>query len=381
MRSNNKRAAVTTNDVAVTKRPKKTVVPEEVTALLKIVASSIGTAANGFMNLPCADTAARGRLVAILADAERLINHQLGIKRKVSVLAVDDVIIDVLKCTSRKELDMLQLVSQRFNAIILSKMVLLCLRQLRRAKLVHHPLGKNFSLVFDEDESFRVTKNHRFPVGIDDETIATTALLNACRSSKLECLELYCVRDTVPLDTAFFDNLAQCAPAILLKTFCNGSRKVAARVPHDSVLQALKAFAELGSVKITTAMKNPCPSAVCFDKSDEGAVVKNTLMEFCFGECDDQYATRDRSLRAQAPTLERDFLKEWIERAEIVTCRHKLTVHVTCVLPQELSDIDVVKRQGEGYAENKVYFEGTRGRRWAAAYNTTYMTLELTINH
>lgn len=100
MRSNNKRAAVTTNDVAVTKRPKKTVVPEEVTALLKIVASSIGTAANGFMNLPCADTAARGRLVAILADAERLINHQLGIKRVGKAQFLHVLLYLVLLCPS-----------------------------------------------------------------------------------------------------------------------------------------------------------------------------------------------------------------------------------------------------------------------------------------
>lgn len=252
-----------------------------------------------------------------------------------SVMALDDVIIDVLKFTYRKELDTMQLANRRCNAIILDKMVLLCLRQLRSAKLVRDPGSKEFTLGLDE---VGATKKHRFPLDVSVEAVATAALLNACRSSKLERLELYGVRDSAPLDTAFFGSMAQYAPAIVLNTLYTGSSKVAACVPHDSVLQALSAFAELDSVKIGMTLGNSglmlclvrsCFKmginfdgdhrdyrghyrAVTFDQSDDGALVKESLMEFCFRECDDRFATRDRSLTACAPTLQRGFLRLWI---------------------------------------------------------------------
>lgn len=81
MRSSKKRAAAAASKVVAAKHSKNTVVSDEVTALLKTVASSIASATMGLMNLACMDIAARGRLVAILADAKRLIDHQLGVKR------------------------------------------------------------------------------------------------------------------------------------------------------------------------------------------------------------------------------------------------------------------------------------------------------------
>jgi hypothetical protein len=64
------------------------------------------------------------------------------------VLALNDVITDVFLFLNRKDLDMLQVVNARFNDIIVSKMTLVCLRQLASAEVEPSETEEQFLLVF-----------------------------------------------------------------------------------------------------------------------------------------------------------------------------------------------------------------------------------------
>ncbi|KAH7698609.1 hypothetical protein AAVH_34295 [Aphelenchoides avenae] len=129
------------------------------------------------MNVACTDIAARGRVVATLAEAKDLLDARLGIKkRKTTVLALNDLVFDVFIFLGRKELDMLQVVNRRFNDVIDSKMTLVCLRHLVCAEIVPSVEEQQFLLGFEESGT---KKTSRFPTGVDnpDEAGKAFALL------------------------------------------------------------------------------------------------------------------------------------------------------------------------------------------------------------
>lgn len=82
--SGNKRKAAVSETAVPAKRATNVIVPEELAALLRAVASSINTATLDLMNVPCTDVAARGRVVAALTESKRQLNSVLGIKKRVS---------------------------------------------------------------------------------------------------------------------------------------------------------------------------------------------------------------------------------------------------------------------------------------------------------
>ncbi|KAH7719090.1 hypothetical protein AAVH_13419 [Aphelenchoides avenae] len=318
--SGNKRKAAVSETAVPAKRATNVIVPEELAALLRAVASSINTATLDLMNVPCTDVAARGRVVAALTESKRQLNSVLGIKKRgASVLAVSDLILDVFLFVRRKELDTLRIVSIRFNAVIETKMSMVCLRLLKSAKIQH---GKGGFVLHMEEVGVR--KKTRLPTLVKDEAASTTLLLNACQSSRIECFELY---GTTPLTAVFFDCLELHAPTIFLKEFCMGNRPLSGGLPHDRVLQALQAFAELSRAIISGKDINllNCLLRTCFKAGvdldphyivlDEYCdTVENALLEFCFGACDERYTMRKRSLRVQFNrSLKDDFLQRWIE--------------------------------------------------------------------
>ncbi|KAH7707529.1 hypothetical protein AAVH_25228 [Aphelenchoides avenae] len=339
------------------------------------------------------------------------LDSALGVKQTgASVLIqINDVIIDVFQFLRRRELDTLQVVSRRFDAIVQNNMSLVCLRQLKSAEMLRS--GAKFVLVMEKVGAKRKT---RLRTGVIDEAAATMALLNACQSSRIERLELY---GTTPLSGRFFDSLALCAPSIFLNHFCIGSRTLADGVADDKVLRALQTFAGLERVT-SEAWKDLklqyCLMRCCFKASaslevrlheslfDEykcdPTAVENALLELCFGTCDEQYAKRERRLEISfpAPLESDDFLQRLIENAEVHTCRNKLTLDITtwdncnsqsasvCML-QDTTDLDAYKKGGQfhGYMEEE-RFASVSGRHWTVTYsvytsNTEYITFE--INH
>ncbi|KAH7718488.1 hypothetical protein AAVH_14083 [Aphelenchoides avenae] len=311
----------------------------------------------------------------------------------ISVLAVSDTIIDVFQFLRRKELDTLQLLCKRFNAIVVKKLTMVCLRLLWSAKLSHSGVQRQFVLLMGEVGAKKLT---RLPTGVDDEPAATTLLLNACRSSRVESLELY---GTGALSVEFFDSLALSAPTISLKDLRFGNRTVPDDIPHDRVLRALRSFAELKRAMIVADRKDailqnclirtcfkigvslvsnvPVPRDVTFGKCDI-AVVEEALLEFSFGVCDDQYAMRERSLYVcfYKKTLKNDFLQRWIEKAEVTDCRHNLTLDIRSgVLLQDTDALQAYK-QG-GLAELNLRFRSVSGRRWAVTYGNGKIVFEI----
>lgn len=226
---------------------------------------------------------------------------------------------------SRQELDTLQIVSVRFNVIVEQKMTLVCLRQLRSATISRSSEEKQFMLVVHEVSAKE--KNH-FLTGVDDETAATMLLFNACRSSSLDCLKL---SGTTPLSAQLFDSLKLVAPSIVLKKFCIGSRVLPNNFGHDKVLHTLQAFGGLRTTIIGTSGNYTnlldCLIRTCFkagsalmlqghvlDKEFDTTIFEDALLEFCFGACDERYATRERSLYLKFhKSLQSDFLQRWIE--------------------------------------------------------------------
>lgn len=226
-------------------------------------------------------------------------------------------------------------------------MATVCLRLLKSAKIERRWAENQLVLIMDQVGTTRLT---RFPTGSLDETAVTALLLDACRSSRLDCLQLY---GTTPMGGELFDSLELRAPSIFLKNFCMGCRTLADGVPHDKVLQALQMFAELETATIGTAAKEnnlqsclirtcfkvgvsiqprtnrsdsrptrwvtaapprPVPHVQVLDKKCDNRDVENALMEFCFGACDERYATRERFLRMElSKSMKKDFLRRWIE--------------------------------------------------------------------
>lgn len=47
------------------------------------------------------------------------------------------------------------------------------------------------------------------------------------------------------------------------------------------------------------------------------AVAEDALLEYCFGVCDEQYATRQRFLYVTRRFLNKDFLQRWVEVSSV----------------------------------------------------------------
>ncbi|KAH7706938.1 hypothetical protein AAVH_25834 [Aphelenchoides avenae] len=355
-------------------------------AVLRKCASSIKNAAElDLMALPATDFAARVRTVTVDANCKRQLDSVLGVKRRVvSALAISDVVIDVFQFLRRRDLDTLQIVSRRFNAIVKTKVLtLVCLRMLISAKILWRSVDNQFVLIMDEVGAKELTL---LPTGIDDEAAATTLFLNACQSSRVGSVELY---GTTPMDVDFFDALMLRAPTIFLKKFYTAERTLSNGIADDNVLRMLQSFAELKTVEIWTGEDSNldnCLVRTCFkagvslatqrrfsqiefDDACDVAVIEDAMLEFSFGACDEQYATRKRNLLVEVNTLDNGFLQRWIEKAEAQDCRHKLTLDVIIWQdpPQNIVALRAYKHSGN---EEKVLFESVNGRHWTAAYTT-----------
>lgn len=234
------------------------------------------------------------------------------------------MIIDVFQFLRRQDLDTLQIVSVRLNAIIKSKLTLVCLRHLKSAKMLRS--GANFVLLMDE---IGAKKTACLPTGVDDEAAATTLLLDACQSSRVDSLELY---GTTPMSGRFFNTLALRAQTIFADELCTGKRTLSSNISDAKLLRMLQSFAELKTFR-SKASKDVnlqyCLMRCCFkvgvsltvglrpsefDKICDPTAVEDALLEFCFDTCDEQYATRERRLSISLwEPLESDFLQRWIE--------------------------------------------------------------------
>ncbi|KAH7678360.1 hypothetical protein AAVH_41741, partial [Aphelenchoides avenae] len=312
-----------------------------------------------------------------------------------SVLAISDVILDVFQCLRRQELDTLQIVSVHFNAIIEKKLTLVCLRMLVSAKL--SPSNNLFELVIHEVGAKETT---HFPTGVDDDVAATALLLKACQSSRVDELALY---ETMRSRDKFFDFLALRAPTIFVTEFYMRSRPLSGDVADGKVLRALQAFAELRMVQAEMGTEPKllgCLIRTCFKagarlimggpvfiKECDAIIVEDSLLEFCFGACDEQHEERRRFLTLNfKKTLKSDFLQRWIERAESTDCRHDLYLKITFwhqLLPQVIAALDDYKR--DGHTEQETRLGSVSGRNWTATYSdygrveTNHITFE--INH
>lgn len=240
----------------------------------------------------------------------------------------------MFQCVRRQELDVLQIVNRRFSAIVEKKLTLVCLRQLKSAKISRCSVQRQFVLVVEE---VGAEKKNRLPTGVDNERAATGALLKACQSSRVDSLELY---GKTPLSVDFIDSLAILAPTIFVKDFCLGKRTLDENVELEEVLRALQAFAGLKTVKgdagihpldnsnekkeKEVANLQDCLIRACFKAGvtlvfgelglNNNVIVENALIEYCLGACDEQYAERDRFLSVEfLEPLKRDFLQRWIE--------------------------------------------------------------------
>ncbi|KAH7705446.1 hypothetical protein AAVH_27347 [Aphelenchoides avenae] len=349
-KSGSKRKADSSEIAVPAKRSANVLVPEEV---LRTMAASLNAATLALMDLPCGDVAARGCAVAVIADCKRQMNDLLGIQRRT--------------------------VSKRFNAIIVKKLTMVCLRLLSCAKMSRSGAQRHFVLLMGVVGTKKLT---RLSTGVNDEPAATTLLLNACRSSRVESLELY---GMAALGVDFFDALALSAPTIFLKNFGFGNRILPDDVPHDSVLRALRSFAELktttispASVELPHSHLQICLIRSCFKigvslvtdplgdfmalGTSDTAAVEDALLEYCFGVCDEQYATRDRSLHLIRQSLNKDFLRRWIERAEVTDCRHELTLDIAVWQRTPLQDTAAL----HAYKRGPQSFGSASGRHWAA---------------
>jgi hypothetical protein len=67
------------------KQMKSDDLPVEVMTLLMSLSTAVSTATHDLMKIECADIAARGRVVVILAEAQRQIDAQLGVNKRVSL--------------------------------------------------------------------------------------------------------------------------------------------------------------------------------------------------------------------------------------------------------------------------------------------------------
>ncbi|KAH7707532.1 hypothetical protein AAVH_25231 [Aphelenchoides avenae] len=343
------------------------------------MASSLNTITHALMALPTPDVAARSRVTADLAEYKRQLNSFLGIKQRgASVLAINEVIIDVFQFVRRQDLDTLQIVNRCFRAIVEKQLATVCLRLLKSVKISRKRAKRQFVLMCDEVGAKKLT---RLPTGVHDMAAATTFLLDACQSSRLDSLPLY---GMTYVNGHFFDSIALRAPTIFLKELRIGKRTFANGLPHDKVLRALQAFGKLETVKIEAAnyaVLHDCLIRTCFkagvrlvsdglvlDKKSEGVIAEKALLDFCFGACDEQYAMRDRFLSIEvSKSLKSDFLQRWIGRAEVTDCRHKLTLDITFwqgPTSQDTSAVDAYKQEGQA-GPDEVRFGSVSGRNWA----------------
>ncbi|KAH7662498.1 hypothetical protein AAVH_43541, partial [Aphelenchoides avenae] len=77
-----KRKAAVSETTVPAKRPASVILREEAAAVLRTMASSLNAATLDLMALPSADIAARGRVVAAIAECKRQLDTLLGIKRR-----------------------------------------------------------------------------------------------------------------------------------------------------------------------------------------------------------------------------------------------------------------------------------------------------------
>lgn len=256
----------------------------------------------------------------------------MGLKNIREVLG-SDALLDVFAFLSRSELDTLQLVNASFDVIIEGKMQLICVRRVARAAMHCRTPGRVFVLTITLEGA---RKEIRFSTGVIDECAAFVQLLSACRSSRVELLEMY--GDT-PLTEAHVDAVFRHAPYILMGNFRLGARALPESVSNDSFLQILDSFAEMRKVDIApdfyTAemqrflVRRGFMFQVGFCAKFRGSydilrwepkcsVDDETLLHFSFAECDGRWATRWRRLSLSSSDLTPDFLQRWIKVTSVL---------------------------------------------------------------
>ncbi|KAH7712196.1 VAP1 protein [Aphelenchoides avenae] len=385
------------------------------TALLEEVSSYMNGALYRIMNLQGQDAAERSGIVAEMSHMQAKVNLQLGIvKKNIREVLGSDALLDVFAFLSRSELDTLQLVNASFDVIIEGKMQLICVRRVARAAMHCRTPGRVFVLTITLEGA---RKEIRFSTGVIDECAAFVQLLSACRSSRVELLEMY--GDT-PLTEAHVDAVFRHAPYILMGNFRLGARALPESVSNDSFLQILDSFAEMRKVDIApdfyTAemqrflVRRGFMFQVGFCAKFRGSydilrwepkcsVDDETLLHFSFAECDGRWATRWRRLSLSSSDLTPDFLQRWIKKIIMLykidntcfparhrfgirrkqkkpSCLHQLFLYMGRVIAQNLHGLDVYRSDDGNDRRRKVYHSKT-GRPWTVIYY--YDDLKFTI--
>lgn len=219
------------------------------------------------------------------------------------------------------------MVDVRFRDIIVSKMSLLCLRQLYHATLHRGGGAKEYSMFVGMRDTNSFS---HYPTGEIDEYTAFVRLLSACRSSRIGHLEM---DGNATIQPTHLDAVARYAPSILVDTFRLGCRSLSKCVSHDDVRRALGSFAELKTLGIEARrytpdmlnflVRNAYMFELAFYESAKSTrwtwsypklpVDEASLLAFSFGECEQRYAGRERRLTIRVSALSPLFLQRWIE--------------------------------------------------------------------
>ncbi|KAH7706475.1 hypothetical protein AAVH_26296 [Aphelenchoides avenae] len=121
------------------------------------------------------------------------------------------------------------------------------------------------------------------PTDVDEEAVATTLLLDACRYSRLKSIRLY---GTTPMNADFFAALEQRAPSIFFKKFYTGSRTLA----DGKLTITAGKHVDLLNYLICTCLKVGVTFVshwtIGLVKKLGSAIIENALLEFSFGDCE-----------------------------------------------------------------------------------------------
>lgn len=248
----------------------------------------------------------------------------IGRFQRFGSLIGSDPLMDIFAFLSRHDLDVLQLVDARFNAVVATRMNATCFRRLSSAEVKRSNDRKQYVVVVKFGRE-RKEKGVELPIGVTAKSDAFDLLLRACRNAFVQQLNLY---GTAPIGSADLDAMARHAPLIRLNTLFLGSKELAADIPSESVFNALNCFAALEKVIFLPSAETPRMQnwllsnahrlGVAIEMDRRGRAVcppidEESLMQYCFGVCAENCGACTRRLYNDNVKLSPLFLQRWIE--------------------------------------------------------------------
>lgn len=219
-----------------------------------------------------------------------------------------DPLVDIFALLSRYDLNVVQLVAVRFNAVVLERMNSVCLRTILSAFLGRCGTSKKYAVVLITPGA---EKN--VPLTLPSRASARSegvGLLRACSNS---IVGTFHIRSAIPFTTENLDEVTRYGRHVFVNTLSLGVNGLPADVPQEHLLLALGFFGSLK--KISFALKNRSTNlqnclfriahklhvslSICelvLEIPTGFLVDEESLLQYCFGPCSGNCPACERRL-------------------------------------------------------------------------------------